>query len=78
MLSYIVLSKLVDRCKLDVARDTEVVLNSEVVIKLYSFREIFWWETDIADIMISRIVDMLQPGEKRFKANFAACAVELF
>lgn len=45
MLSNIVPSKLVGCIKLDVAGNTDVVLDPPVLVKLNQFREIQWWGT---------------------------------
>lgn len=62
--------------KLDVAGNTVVVFSSEVLIKLNHLREILWWETNVADMMIWRVVDMLQPREESSKADCAARAIK--
>lgn len=75
MLSNIVPSKLVGCIKLDVAGNTYVMLDPPVLVKLNQFREIQWWGTYIANIVMLRISGMLQPNEKGFKIDFASLAV---
>ena len=78
VLLCVVLSQRVGWFELDVARDAVVVFSSKVLIKLNHFREILWWETNVADIMIRKFVNMMQPGEESAKADCEARAVDLF